>query len=227
MDKRLFFISVSIFLAGFGICRGMSSENYLINSDVVGTGGDIGTSERYKLTDTLGQPVIGIGQGGSYAVQQGFWYTVNYSLSLSIGSTVVDLGSFAPGNPTTGQSTLGVTTDSWGGYDLFVRQNHDMTHTDSVTTIPAYAGTISSPTSWSGVGLGFTITSGTDVEAKWGSNPNYNYAGFPGSDTKIHEKSGYTSWEDDTVIGYKVDAASSQKSGTYSNIITYTAMTKL
>jgi hypothetical protein len=102
-----------------------------------------------------------------------------------------------------------------------------MTHTDAVTTIPFYSGTISSPTPWSGVGLGFTITSGTNVEAKWGADPNYNYAGFPGSDAKIHEKTGYKSGEDDTVIGYKVDAASSQKSGIYSNMITYTAMTKL
>jgi hypothetical protein len=227
MIRKIFFISMFIFLAGFGICRGMNSERYLINSDVIGTGGGLGTSERYQITDTLGQPVIGIGQGNAYAVQQGFWYTVNYSLSLSIGSTVVDLGSFAPGNPATGQSTLGVTTDSWGGYDLFVRQNHDMTHTDAVTTIPAYSGTISSPVPWSGVGLGFTITSGTNVEAKWGADPNYNYARFPGSDTKIHEKTGYKSGEDDTVVGYKVDAASSQKSGTYSNMITYTATTKL
>ena len=218
---------MALFFLSYNFCHGMGSENYLINSDVVGAGGGLGTSESFKLKDTLGQPVIGIGQGTTYAVQQGFWYTVNYSLSLSIGSTVVNLGSFAPGNPATGQSVLSVTTDSWGGYDLFARQNHDMTHTDSVTTIPAYLGTIASPTAWSGVGFGFTIKSGTDVEAKWGADPDYNYASFPGSDTKIHEKTGYKSGVDETVVGYKVDVVPSQKSGTYTNMVTYTAMAKL
>lgn len=205
----------------------MSSETYKINADVVGSGGNLGTSESYKLTDTIGQPVIGIGASESYKVKAGFWYMVNYALSLSVDSNTVNLGTITPGTPITGQSILTVTTDSWGGYDLYASQNHSMTHTDAVTTIPDYSCTIGTPCLWSGVGLGFSLTSGTQIESKWGTTPNFKYAAFPLSATNFHTKTGYTSGGDNTTVGYKLDTPATQKSGLYSNIITYTATTKL
>jgi hypothetical protein len=137
------------------------------------------------------------------------------------------LGTITPGIPVEGESTLTVTTDSWGGYDLKASQNQRLTHTDTVTTIPDFSCPISAPCLWTGTGLGFTVKSGTGVDPKWGSSPNYKYAYFPTSDTAFHEKTGYGSGGNQTVVGYKTDVSGSQKSGSYSNIITYTAMTKL
>lgn len=205
----------------------MSSETYSINSDVIGSAGDLGTSESFRLTDTLGEPVIGIGQSETFSAQQGFWYMINYSLSMSINSNTVNLGSLTPGIARTGQSIITVTTDSWGGYDIYASENHSMLHSDSVTTLPDYSCFIIAPCVWSGVGLGFTIASGTGVDSKWGSNPNYKYASFPLTPAIIHTKTGYSSGGDNTTIEYKVDAPPTQKSGPYSNIITYTATAKL
>ncbi len=205
----------------------MSSSNYKINADVVGSGGDLGSSTNYKLTDTVGEPIIGIGSSTNYKAKQGFWHMVATRISLTVDSNTVDLGTLSPGTPITGDSTLTITTDAWGGYELFVNQNNSLTHTDTSTTIPDYSCAIASPCAWSGVGLGFTITSGTSVDAKWGTSPNFNYAAFPNSSTKFHEVNQYISGGDDTGIEYKVDAVSSQKSGDYSNIITYTASEKL
>lgn len=228
MKKKFQNISVIFIILFFPISvLAMSSANYKIDADVIGVAGELGSSTNYKLTDTLGEPVIGIGQSTNYQMQAGFWYMVNFIISLQVDSNTVNLGTLTPGTPVVGQSVLTVTTDSWGGYDLLASQNHQMTHTDTVTTIPNYSCDIANPCLWSGVGLGFTIKSGTGVESKWGITPNFNFAYFPLVDTIFHEKTGYTSGGDVTTVGYELDVTTTQKSGNYSNIITYTAMTKL
>lgn len=204
-----------------------TSENYKIDADVISEGGDLGSSESYKLTDTIGEPIIGLGTSETYKTYAGFWNSLITSITLIVDSNNVDLGALTPGTPITGQSSITVNTDAWGGYDLMAEQDKQMTHTDTSTTIPNYSCGIETPCVWSGVGLGFTVKSGTDVEAKWGSDPNYKYAYFPPSPTLIHRKAGFKSGEDATVVEYKVDTATTQKSGIYSNTITYTAMSRL
>lgn len=204
-----------------------SSANYRIESDVIGIGGNSSGSASYNISDTLGQPVVGLGASTNYKVQDGFWHTVNFSISLAIDSQNLSLGTIMPGTPVSGQTTISVITDAWGGYDLLASQNHAMTHTDAVTTIADYSCSITSPCTWSGQGLGFTVNLGTSVEAKWGTSPNYNYASFPLAQTVFHAKGGYVSGVDQTVVGYRLDVPTTQKSGQYSNIITYTAMAKL
>ena len=227
--KKIF--KTSLFFTGlfFGYAgmAAMTSETYSIKSDVIGSAGGLGTSETYNLRDTLGEPVIGMGQSETFNAQQGFWYMLNYSLTMAIDSNTVNLGTVVPGTPRTGNSTITVTTDSWGGYDIYASENNAMRHTDATTTLQDYSCGINSPCIWSGVGLGFSVTAGTGVDAKWGSDPNYKYAGFPLSPTIIHAKTGYTSGGDNTTVQYKVDAPPTQKSGAYSNVITYTATAKL
>lgn len=225
MKYKLIIAVVFIFVPG--IVFAMSSTNYKIDADVIGASGELGSSANYKLNDTMGEPVIGIGSSANYQLQQGFQYMINTGISLTVDSNTKDLGSVNPGSSAEGQSTLGVTTDSWGGYDILMSENHAMLHTDAVTTIPDFSCAISNPCAWSGNGFGFTVISGTDVEAKWGTSPNYNYAAAPLSDTVFHTKTGYTSGEDQTVVGYNVAPIAAQKEGTYSNIILYTVLAKL
>lgn len=226
--KKILNIIVLLFLLFFvEKVFAANSANYRIESDVIGIGGNSSNSASYNISDTLGQPVIGAGSSASYKTQDGFWHTVNFSISMSVNSGNSNLGSVTPGTPITGQTLISVITDAWGGYDLLTSQNHAMTHTDAVTTISDYACSISSPCAWSGQGLGFTVNSGTSVEAKWGVSPDYNYAAFPLSQTVFHAKGGYTSGVDQTITGYKLNIPTTQKAGQYSNIITYTVMAKL
>ena len=221
---------IFVFLLVFSLADqalGAYSDNYRIEADVIGIAGNSSGSANFNISDTLGQPVIGLGGSTNYKVQDGFWHMVNYSLSLNLDSNDLYLGTVTTGSPITGQTVISVTTDAWGGYDLLTNQNHSMTHTDNVTTISDYACSIGSPCAWSGYGLGFSVISGTSVEAKWGTSPNFNYAAFPLSATIFHSKGGYYSGADQTTVGYKVDVPASQKSGLYSNIIYYTAITKL
>jgi hypothetical protein len=226
--KKIFVLFLLIFLVEVQDCySAMSSETFKINADVIGTGGQSGASETYKLTDTIGEPVIGINESETYKSKAGFWHMVGVSISLMVDSNVVNLGTLNPGSPVTGDSVLSVTTDAWGGYELYVSQNHSMTHTDTITTIPEFSCAIDNPCLWSGTGLGFSVISGTDVDAKWGTSPNYKYAYFPNVLTKFHETAQYISGADETMVEYKVDVPVSQKAGNYSNIITFMAMEKL
>ncbi len=202
---------------------------YNITVDNVGfAGGQESGDGTYSLFDTVGTPLVGLGTGANYKTQDGFWYMVNNTISLVLDSNTKDLGTITPGSPNTAITTATVTTDAWGGYNLLISENHSLIHTiDGVTTIADYAGTIAAPTTWSGTGFGFTVINGSGIEAKWGTTPNNNYAGIPTTDTVFHDKTGFTSGGDDTTVEYKIDVPSTQKSGTYSNIVTYTAISKL
>jgi hypothetical protein len=228
-NKIIFGLICSIIVVPI-VALAATDGTYNITVDNVGfAGGEVSGDGTYSLSDTVGEPIVGLGTSADYKTQDGFWYMVNNTLALVLDSNTKDLGTVTAGIPNTATTTATVTTDAWGGYDLLISQDHDLRHsTDGVTTIASYSGTITTPTAWSGVGFGFTVTSGSGVDAKWGTSPNNNYAGVPtGTDTVFHDKSGFTSGGDDTVIEYKIDVPSTQKSGTYTNIVTYTAISKL
>jgi hypothetical protein len=227
MNINLNIIAVCFLLIAPSAVFAMSSDNYSISADVIGASGSIGSSTSYQLNDTLGEPVVGIGTSSNFTAQQGFQYMVNTGISFTVDSNTQDFGTVVPGSSVSGQSTLTVTTDSWGGYDVMVSENHAMLHSDAITTISDYSCSIAVPCIWSGNGFGFTILSGSGVDAKWGTNPNYKYAAAPVSATAFHLKNGYSSGGDQTVVGYKVAPSVTQQSGAYSNIITYTALAKL
>jgi hypothetical protein len=113
------------------------------------------------------------------------------------------------------------------GYSLALNQDHDLLHTDATTTISPVSGSIASPGAWtegSTTGLGFTITGGSQIEGKWGTNPNYNYAAIPGSATIFHSRTGYLGGSPESnQLQFRLDVPGSQKSGAYSNTVTVTA----
>ncbi len=229
MSKKVILSLAMILLVLPIIVIAATDGTYNITVDNIGfAGGEASADGTYNLSDTVGTPLVGLGTSTNYKTQDGFWYMVNNTIALVLDSNTKDLGTITPGSPNTATTTATVTTDAWGGYELLISENHSLTHTvDGTTTIADYAGTIATPTAWSGTGLGFTVTNGSGVAAKWGTSPNNNYAGIPTTDTVFHDKSGYTSGGDDTVVEYKADVPSTQKSGTYTNTVTYTAISKL
>ena len=140
-------------------------------------------------------------------------------------------GAFTLPNVTPGQSQTYaadaiVRTDA-AGYDLYIQSAGLLTHTDGTTTIPAVGANIATPAAWSeGVtkGLGFTVTAGTQLEAKWGTSPNFAYAAVPGLPTIYHTRTDTNGAAADTTsLQYRADTAPSQKQGTYKATIIYTA----
>jgi hypothetical protein len=165
-----------------------------------------------------------------------------YSRALSDREVTNEFASSAAGigsaqtipniTPDTSQNTstdLIVRTDA-GGYDLAINQDHNLRHTDASTTIAAISAAIASPALWgegTTKGLGFTVTAGSGLDPKWGSNPSYKYAAIPGSATTFHSRGGYTgSGPELNTLQFRLDTPTTQKSGSYSNTVTITATAK-
>lgn len=204
------------------------STNYGLHDGVINSFGGSTTSTGYQLTDSGGEPFVGPASSTNYKFNAGYVAQLERSIALGVSAASVSMNA-VPGSPQTAETTLSVLTES-AGYVLAVAQDHDLRHTDNTTTIPAISGTIASPALWvdgTTVGLGFTLVSGTGLDGKWGTSPNFKYAAFPASATDIHTKSGYQGTADETVVRYGLDVAATQKSGTYANKVTYTATSRL
>jgi len=155
----------------------------------------------------------------------------NLSLTFSVDSNSLNFGSLLPGSVITGTTQTTVTTNYPNGYALAASDNvagSDSCLLSGSTRIADYAGTITTPTSWTGTGLGISLYSATGKNtAQWGSGSTESdsankYAGVPQNATTIHSKSGSPTLSDISKIGYKLVVPNSQKTGSYSGDITYT-----
>jgi len=136
------------------------------------------------------------------------------------------LPNITPGISQTYSADAVVRTDA-GGYDLYIQAPTLLTHTDTTTTIPMISASIASPAAWSEgttKGLGFSLTAFTGTDTKWGTNPNYDYAGIPNTATVYHSRTGLNGGIPElTTLQFRADTTPSQKQGTYSTTIIYTA----
>ena len=94
------------------------STNYRIPNDVQAAGGgELALSDNYKLSDTIGETVIGLARSALYALQSGYRHTDDSYIALGCGDSV-DLGSLAGGEgQLTGNIDCTVNADG-AGYSL-------------------------------------------------------------------------------------------------------------
>ena len=63
------------------VCATPSLSAYVISQSVIGSGGGSASGGSYSVVGTVGQPAIGITQGGSYIGEIGFWYQPGWILT--------------------------------------------------------------------------------------------------------------------------------------------------
>lgn len=163
--------------------------------------------------------------------------TAQAYISLDITSNdTVAFGNLTSGSPIAlpdGGSIASVSTNAANGYTLGVSDgsntNSALRHTDTTTYIADYAGTIATPTIWTGTGLGITLfAADTTKEVKWGTGTTFDdilnkYAGIPATATTAHTVTGTLNGADTSSWSFKLDAPNDQKTGDYSGNITFTA----
>lgn len=153
--------------------------------------------------------------------------------SYTAGANALDnaftLPNITPGQSQTYAVDAIVRTDA-AGYDLYVQRPTPLRHSDNVTAIPDVSSTILSPAGWTEgttKGFGFTLTAGTNLEAKYGTSPNYAYAALQATATLFHSRTGLTGATPEvTTMQYRADTATTQKQGTYTTTVIYTATAK-
>lgn len=137
------------------------------------------------------------------------------------------LPNITPGTSQTYSSDVIIQTDA-GGYDLFISTPQLLTHTDTVTTIPAISSTIASPAGWTEgttKGLGFTVSLATQLEAKWSAGTAF--AAIPALATAYHSRIGLNGGvPEKTSVQFRADTTPSQKQGAYSTTVIYTVTLK-
>jgi hypothetical protein len=98
----------------------MSSTNFQIISDTIGLGGGISSSTSYLVNGTLSSTAVGIVSSTSYRVMGGFQSTDSGSISLSISSASLDLGTLSTSQVNSAATVATVSTDAATGYTLSI-----------------------------------------------------------------------------------------------------------
>lgn len=196
----------------------IDSTNYSIPQFNMNSFGNSIGSSNYEIRSSSG-PIVGVANSTNYSLDTGFPSVTGSVVSLTLNAPTVNLGTLVPGSPVTGTTTSTVSTDSSAGYTLAIEKDHLMTHTNNINTIADYTGTIATPTNYSsGTGLGFTISSGTSVDPKWGGGTEF--AAIPTlSPTVYHELIQSISAPNTTTITYKLNVPVTQVPGQYSTSV--------
>ena len=160
--------------------------------------------------------------------------TGDYTAGANALESAFTLPNVTPGQSQTYSVDAVVKTDA-GGYDLLMQEPKPLTHTDNATTIPGISGSIASPISWvegTTKGLGFTLSAFTGTDLNFGTpsaytTPNGKFAALPSAATVYHSRTGLSGGSfETTTIQYRADTTQSQKQGTYSTTVVYTATAK-
>lgn len=160
------------------------------------------------------------------------------SFSITSGATVA-FGALTPGTPIAAPATgtvASVTTNASNGYQISLSDGSDtdspLVHTDTSTKISDFstASTLASPVAWgTSTGLGVTLyAADTSKEAGWGDGTTYGdtnnkYAKIPASAAVGHTVSTYKATADTSTWAFKIDVPNTQKTGSYTGAVTFTA----
>jgi hypothetical protein len=149
------------------------------------------------------------------------------ALTFTLDKAALTFNNLNGGNSYTDSSqsdTVTTTTNANNGYTVYGRENQTLT-SDEGNHIIDYASPNSAPTTWSGIGFGYTTNDST-LGGTGGANRFNNgtyYAGFgttaPGD---LVDDSTVPVINNVTTISYRISATSSTPAGTYKNTIIYT-----
>lgn len=181
------------------------------------------SSTNYRALNASG-PIVGVASSTNFDLDTGFPAVTGSVINLVLNDDSVGLGTLSPGTPRDGSTSLTVTTDSPAGYTLAIEKEHLLLNADGVATIPDWTGTIATPTNYTGTGLGFSVSAGTSLAAKWGSGTKF--AAIPtGNPIVFHSLVQSINAPDQTTVTYKLDIPSAPTvAGSYETTVSFWAL---
>ncbi len=165
-----------------GALSPLLSNDYKLRPDVVDSGGaDWSKSNNYRLSDSIGEAVIGHGAASEYTLNSGYRQPSAADIISLSCSSAVPLGTVVGNGQRTGSGTCIVLTDAFNGYQLswrvragsggaltgyLISQNEDFIgpFTPTVANVPATWSVAGSDAEWGGR----VRSSSTDTAAEWG-----------------------------------------------------------
>jgi hypothetical protein len=117
-------IAVFVCLVLFNVSSAqMTSTNYGLESDSINFAGNRSTSASYQVEDTIGESATGRSTSASYGMNAGYQEMHGSDISITAVADVLMDTSVAgiTGGTSNGSTTVTVTTDSTGGYQLTIQ----------------------------------------------------------------------------------------------------------
>lgn len=200
----------------------------------------------FKINVTSGELGNGLYSGTNYTLRAGFQYVSSIiPFAFSVSTQVIDFGSLSPTNPVTRTNTLTINNQSAYGYVVTASENHQLLVPSTGALIPdttCDAGTCSQTTAsaWSSsltYGFGYRCDSVSIIyngatsngcvagDTTFYSNPTYykQFADASKNEAAQNVVYGTSGKSQQATITYKVNIASSQAPGLYTNVVTYVA----
>jgi len=204
------------------------------------------SGSKYNISITSGENAPGLYSGTNYKVRAGFQYIPRKKgFSFSISNALIDFGNLSPTNPVTRTTTLTVSNTSAASYQVTASENHQLLVAKTGAIIPDTTcdkGSCSQTTAadWSSTltyGFGYRCDSISIVsqgskssscnqkDSSFSKNPSFfkQFADASKSEASQVIVNGEKGRNQKATITYKVNIASSQATGVYTNSITYVA----
>lgn len=104
-----------------------SSANYQLERDSINAGGGLSASSNYSSESTVGDIATGDSTSNNFRLQAGYQQLEEVNISLSVPTNIIMTDSLGgiTGGESNGSTTVTVTTDSAGGYQLTIQSEND------------------------------------------------------------------------------------------------------
>lgn len=198
MKKKFYLVASLAFLfipqLAYGV---MTSTNYTITLDAIGMSGSESTSTSYYLSDSIGETPVLIASSTSYTIYGGFQSAIVGTISYTLSTTALDLGSLSTGAVNTASVVATISCDS--GFTL--------TTANIVGAMPSAV-------------VGGTVTAGTEGYGLSVTGAHSSVVGdVPVVNGVIISSSTVQVINDPTTIIFKATASAGSTPGTYSQYI--------
>jgi hypothetical protein len=122
----------------------MSTPNFRITSDVIGSFGTKESSTSFELGDTGGEMGTGNSQSSSYSLSAGFWATVGDDdiLIFNITDATADLGTLSSTQVRYDTAAFNAATNAQCGYAIQIYGSSLSSSSETITPLSSPAGPI-------------------------------------------------------------------------------------
>ncbi len=211
----------------------MSNDSYKVEMGNLNSIAGESTGSNYNLNITSGETSPGLYSGTNYKLRAGFQYVPRRKgFSFTVSNTRIDFGTLSPTNPVTRTTTLTISNTSASSYQVSASENHPLlvAKTGAIiadTTCDKGNCSESQAAQWSStLTYGFGYSCGATSIIPQSTNCSSLFKQF--ADVSKKEKAqiivnGGKGRNQKATVTYKVNIASSQATGVYSNAITYVA----
>jgi hypothetical protein len=229
----IFFIILPVFCYINAI--NMDSPLYKIQFGTIDIAGGKKTSSGYRLSDSVGQTAAGQFQSTGYIIKAGFQYLYSiFPFYFSISQTKIDFGTLTPNSPQTGQTTLTVSFDAAGGYQVTAIEEGPLRTLNQLASIPDTTcdgggntcnESLAKPwTQTSAYGFGYNM-SGNDIPSDF-VNSTY-FRPFPdrtnNENPAVVMSSTNVGRNRQAAVTFKVNISPVQPAGSYQTVINFIA----